>query len=276
MLTGSKNRASAPSEEAFSRQWRDPVVASRLRAIGVDAPELLGTLFLAGPVQLREITAESLPLVDDFPKRIGNQTDTRVTQRAELYAPWMESSRTRRRFRDSDYIRRVWPPGMRERTLGLFEYQQMLVEALRPFAPSDPLEDLYRMHRVLSETTYRFLAVRLLNHSGDNLDAVRRLVEGAAEEDDYPIPLAVDALASRDFESAVRHFQRARRRYPRDDALLFLHLYALCMSEDLDRAKELVSRAGPRLDGTPQGREFRSWLRETFDLGADQPTVKPW
>jgi predicted membrane-bound spermidine synthase len=268
MLTGSKNLESAPSEEAFSRQWRAPVVASRLRAIGVDAPELLGTLFLAGPAQLRAITAETLPLVDDFPKRIGSEVSTRIAERAEIYAPWMESSRARRRFRDSDYIRRVWPPGMRARTLGQFDYQHMLVEALRPFGHSNPLDDLYRVHRVLTETTYRFLAVRLLSHSGDSLDAVRRLVEGGAGEDDYPIPLAVDALASRDFASAVRHLRRSLRRHPRDDGLLFLHLYALCMSGDLDRAEQLVNRASPRLDGSPEGREFRSWLRETFDLGS--------
>lgn len=110
--------------------------------------------------------------------------------------------------------------------------------------------------------------MRLLSHSGDSLDAVRRLVEGGAGEDDYPIPLAVDALASRDFASAVRHLRRSLRRHPRDDGLLFLHLYALCMSGDLDRAEQLINRASPRLDGTPEGREFRSWLRETFDLGS--------
>jgi spermidine synthase len=266
MLTGSKNFDTAPSEEAFGRQWRDPVVASRLRSIGVDTPELLGTMFMAGPVALRKITAETLPLVDDFPKRIGDAGGSRIGEKAEVYAPWMEASRARRWFRDSDYIQRIWPPGIRARTLGEFEYEQMLVEAFRPSGPSNLLDDLYSVHRVLTETPYRFLAVRLLNHSVDNLDAVRRLVEGGASEEDYAIPLAVDALASRNFESAALHLGRSRQRHPQDDALVFLHLYALCMSGDLDRAAQLVDRASPRLNGSPEGREFRDWLRETFDL----------
>ena len=204
MLTGSRNPGTAPSEAAFTRQWRDPIAAKHLRAVGVDSPELLGTLFMAGPTRLREITADTKPLVDDFPKRIGNET-TRAAAALRVFAPWMDARRTRREFRDSDYIRRVWPPGLRERTDGQFDYQRMLLESFRPAGPSDPLGDL---HRILTETPYWFLAVHMLGQDTDTLGAIHRLIERGVSKDRYRTALAAEAFASRDFTTAARHLRQ--------------------------------------------------------------------
>jgi len=262
MLTGSHQLTSPPSEEAFTRQWRDPTVGTRLRTLGIDSPELMGSLFIAGPDQLRQITLGTAPLVDDFPKRIGNELPDEATEASHVR--WMDASLTRQRFSESPYIRRMWPAALREETLLQFDFQRMLVAALEFQAPLNPMEDL---HRVLDETAYRYLALQLLGQDGDSLGAIRRLVEGGAPEARYPIPLGSDALANRDYATAARHFQNAVGRRPEDERLFFLHLYALCMSNDLDRAQQAAAQAGSRFPApSERGQAVRNWFQDTFDL----------
>jgi hypothetical protein len=266
MLTGSKNHSTAPSEEAFTRQWRDPVVGGHLRRLGVDTPSLLGTLFMAGPTRLREITRDAEPLVDDFPKRIENELPDPTI--AQVYAPWMDAGRAQRRFRESDYIRRIWPARLRERTLDHFDFQRMLLDTLRPFGVPNRVVD---RHRVLSETPFRFLAVHMMGQNDDILGAVRRLVASGAGEDRYGVELAIDALADREFAVAVQYIERALGRHPRNDQLFLLYVYALCMSGDLDRAQTVATNGSARFGKTTEGRELRSLLQKTFDLGFRSP-----
>jgi predicted membrane-bound spermidine synthase len=261
MLTGSKNHSTTPGEEAFTRQWRDPIVGRHLRRLGVDTPSLLGTLFMAGPTRLREITGDTEPLIDDFPKRIGNELPSPTI--AQVYAPWMDAGRAQRRFRESDYIRGIWPPRLREQTLDQFDFQRMLLDTFRPFGVSNLFVD---RHRVLGATPYRFLAVHMMGQDDDTLGAVRRLVASGAAEDRYSVELAIDALADREFAVAVEHIERALGRHPRNDQLFFIYVYALCMSGDLDGAQAVATNGRERFGKMTEGRELRSWLEKTFDL----------
>jgi hypothetical protein len=237
-------------------------VGTRLRTLGIDTPELMGSLFIAGPDQLRQITLGTAPLVDDFPKRIGNALPDEATE--EGYVRWMDASLTRQRFSESPYIRRMWPSALRERALLQFDFQRMLVAAGEFDAPLNPMEDL---HRVLGETPYRYLALQLLGQDGDSLAAIRRLVERGAPEARYPIPLGSGALADRNYAAAARHFQSAIGRRPGDERLFFLHVYALCMSNDLARAQEAAAQANSRFPAlSKRGQAVRNWLQQTFDL----------
>jgi spermidine synthase len=260
MLTGSKNRSTAPSEEAFTRQWRDPIVGERLRRIGIDDPTLLGTLFMAGPTRLREITSDTAPLIDDFPKRVGNELPSASI--AKDYASWMDPSLAQRRFQESVYIRTIWPPRLRERTLDHFTYQRMLLDSFGPLGVPNLIVDL---HRVLSETQYRFLALHLMGQNDDVIDAVRRLVARGGPKDRYRVELAADALADRDFASAAQHIVRLGPQ-PQNDRLFFIHVYALCMSGDLDGAEILAANGRARFGRSAEGRELRSWFQQTFGL----------
>jgi len=261
ILTGSKNRARAPSAEAFTRQWRAPVAGANLRRIGVDEPALLGTLFMAGPTWLKRTTADVEPLVDDHPKRIRDALPPPDIARS--YAHWMDSERARERFRDSDYVRRTWPARLRERALQRFDYQRMLLDTFRAEGSDDLVADL---HRVLSRTSYRFLALRLLGHDGDTVRAVRRLVDRGRPEDPYRVQLAVEALVDRDFPRAVAHVERAIAADPENTGLLVLHVYALLMSGDAEQARAIVAQANPVLDRTPEGREILDWLEAALAI----------
>jgi len=261
MLTGSNHLESPPSQEAFSRQWRDPIIGPRLRTLGIDSPELMGSLFMAGPAQLRQITQGTAPVVDDFPKRIENELATPKTRL--VYKRWMDTAITRQRFSESPYIRRMWPAELREGALEQFEFQRILVESRGDTAPSTLIENL---HRVLSETDYRYLVLRLLSQNGDTLGALQRLAERGMSKENYPFQFGADALADRNYVAAAQHFELAHRREPKSELRFFLRIYALCASGDLDRAQREVgvqSRFG-RL--SKQGQVVRGWFQQNFDL----------
>jgi predicted membrane-bound spermidine synthase len=262
MLTGSKNLEAKATDEAFSRQWRDPIVGRRLRTLGIDSPELLGTLFMAGPERLREITRDTPSLVDDFPKRISNDVNSRETT-AKVYAPWMDAGEARRRFSESDYIRKIWPSDLREHTIGQFDFQQFLVESRRAVGFAERLRQL---HQVLVRTPYRSLALKLMGQDDDILGAVKRLIAGGANESRYNRQLAMDDLARRDFRSAARHFGLALEQQLGGDTLYAYYLYAVCMSGNLEYAQSLVGQTNQRFDESPEGQKLRHWFEQTFAL----------
>jgi hypothetical protein len=261
MLTGSNGGIARPTVEGFSRQWRDPATAENLRRIGLDRPELLGTLFMAGPRRLRALTANTPPLVDDFPKRLEDELPT--PNIAAIHRPLMDVDLAQQDFYESPFIRRTWPPAIHDRAYEQFDYQRMLLRTHDGGSPADVIFDL---HRVLSETPYRFLAVRVMGESGDTLAVVRRLLENGAGADRYRIQLTIEAFADRDFEQAAKHIERARIYAPENDRLFFAHVYALCMSGDLDAARELASKEASRFVRTARGHEVRRFFQETFDL----------
>ena len=262
MLTGSKNLETKATDEAFSRQWRDPIVGPRLRTLGIDSPELLGTLFMAGPEYLREITRDTRSLVDDFPKRISNDVLSNETM-AKVYAPWMDAEAARQRFSESDYIRRIWPSDLRGHTIGQFDFQQFLVDSRLAVGFAERLRQL---HQVLVRTPYRYLALQLMGQDDDILGAVHRLLEGGANESRYNRQLAMDDLAKRDFNTAARHFGQALEQRPGNDELYAYYLYAVCMTGNLEVAQSLVGQTSRRFDKSPEGLKLKRWFEQTFAL----------
>jgi spermidine synthase len=261
MLTGTREYAGGTSLTHFARQWSDPVVSSELATLGIDSPQLLGTLFMAGPNRLREITAETLPLIDDFPKRISNELTGPTI--AHVYTPWMDVKRSREQFQNSALIRKYWPEEIRSETLKQFDYQRMLNETYQSYTNESPIKDL---HRVLSNTSYRFLAVRLLGQDGDRLSAIRRLIAKGAPESRYALQLAIDSLVNGDDHGAIRYLTTAQRGKPGMDRLFFLRLYAVCRTGDMDRAQALANHDRGRFGRSKEGRALRPWFTKTFGL----------
>ncbi|MFT5441191.1 MAG: spermidine synthase [Myxococcota bacterium] len=261
ILTGSRNLKQPPPLALFTRQWEDPVVGQKLRDIGIDSPELMGALFMAGPAQLRELTADTAPLIDDYPKRIGNEIVGATI--AEIYRPMMDATLSRKRFESSDYITAMWPAALRESTIEHFGYQKIMLETSRAFGISNQVLDI---HKIISNTPYEYIIWRLLDQDGDSLRAVRNLVAAGAPEGRYPLRLATDAIVQRDFKAAARHTKVAFELTPRVDRLLFLHLYTLCMAGDIDAAQQLTSGHGMRFGMTPEGQQLRTFLRNEFGI----------
>src|SRR5262245_2240034 len=116
MLAGTRGASGPGSAERFARQWADPAVAVELGELGVERPEQLGALFLAGPDDLRELARATAPLDDDHPKRLTREL-AGPARTSELYAPWLDAAVSRERFARSPLLARLWPEPVRTETL---------------------------------------------------------------------------------------------------------------------------------------------------------------
>jgi spermidine synthase len=255
MLVGSRGARWTRSEEAFARQWRDPRLAAELRAVGLEQPEQLGALFMAGPEDLRAWTAGAAPLVDDFPKRLSDRAPRLPAVRA-VFAPWLDVAKARERFVASPLVGAAWPPALRERTLAWFDLQRIVNEVTAPaLAQGGVYAHMRDLHRSVAGSSLRSLPLWLLGTSDDELAIVAgRVARGEPRAECAPW-LAADALAAGDYARAADLYGDAARAAPRDRAVAYRHLYALAL-------------AGRSADAIAAARSARAWLpRDAEDAG---------
>jgi len=262
MLAGSKNAQWQRSEAGFVRQWQDPLLARELTAIGIERPEQMGAMFMADADQLRELIGDTPALVDNYPKRISNRHHSPTIAR-RIYADWMSAESTRRRFDESRFIRAAWPPALRERTLGYFEYQGMLLDLWARSRPSIR-EWISRLHRILTETDLETLAILQLGNTVDQQRAVERLIAKGGKRFRYSRYLAIQAFADRNYDLAARYLARKPGKSIRDSAQFYLRLYALCMAGRVDEAERIAAAGRRWLPRYTENADYFAWLGDTF------------
>jgi len=194
--------------EAFSRPWKDPVIGDDLRALGIDSPERLASLFVMDGERLREWIGDTPPLVDDFPRRVSHRTQARrVAERG--YMRRVTEADSWESFRSSETMRGIWPDSLHAGSGAHFARRQIVNDLTwgRPLPVDfllrsvlDPLLRNYVLRACASDDD----AQRIL---GDVLDGaladddpggevLRHLAAGAAQRGEY-------AVAERFLERAV-------------------------------------------------------------------------
>ena len=103
MLMGSNGSGERVSADAFSAQWHDSRVAPELAALGFEAPEQMGSLFMGDSSLLEALVERVAPLTDNYPLRLS-ATPAGNQGRVPLYEQLMDESERRVRFRESAYI----------------------------------------------------------------------------------------------------------------------------------------------------------------------------
>jgi spermidine synthase len=246
VLVGSRGLRAPADEATFARLWRNPRSAAELRRTGFERPEQLGATFLADAEWLRARTADSAPLTDDRPKRLSSrlQADARAT-----FGPWLDVAATRTHFRDSAWVRGLWPPALRERTLAYFEPEGFIREAAR----AEPLAMRERLAGV-DELIGRGLgtaAAWRLGVTDDIARAAQAAVAHGRPRDPHRRTLGIVALTSGESVRAARELAAARPSAAGDPFLPVLEAFARC-------------RAGEGLRGEvpadPGAREAWEWL----------------
>ena len=114
MLTGSRGARGRVSAERFRQQWEDPVVGPELATLGFETPEQLGATFIGDARFLATLTEGTEPLTDDRPYRLS--TDVRGGPADPWFMALLDPRPARDRFAQSELIRRLWPPELREAT----------------------------------------------------------------------------------------------------------------------------------------------------------------
>jgi hypothetical protein len=251
MLAGRQGRREPVSQEAFERQWNDPRVRAEMRRLALDLPETLGALFVADADQLAAWAGDAPPLEDGWPRRLS----TKLRQRDPATRRSLPGgAQARARFESSEWVRRVWPPELRERTLGFFSYR----EAFDGIASGEPLADHAAMvRRVLAESSLSTLALVLAFSEPAKVDIARRADAAGRRDAAVEYHLGAGALAERRYKAAAAHFDAVLALDPRPGPAVMLRDIALDLAGTSDRVSDTAARSKPPPSGLQRAGRHR-------------------
>ncbi len=170
ILMGTRDALGPVSPDRFEKQWRTPGVAEELAALGLEKAAQLGALFIADGAALRAIAGDAPPIDDDHPLVMSNK----IPGPAELqeHVGWMDVEAAEGRFRESETIRRLWHPDMRDASLPYFKYQRAInyffLRNLR-----DPAVRFSLLHAVLTQSDLETLVLWIAGTSAQELAALK-------------------------------------------------------------------------------------------------------
>ncbi len=270
MLVGFRHPTARASGAQLSSAWNDPVLGPRLREIGFEVPEQIGATFLGDAAYLRALTADTLPLTDDYPRRLRpvlarpSLSDARYRRAAEFYDDLIDPRRAQQAFEASELIRRLWPERLITETVPFFESQRIINRMFGEGAK--PLRQIEDLHFLLTETPLRRLPLWILgmgNHPV--LQHAAEMVNDGTGLGEYVLGLR--ALAARDYQEAAGYLAQSQQRgVPGSHPLL---VYALCLAGQLGAASRLAQDVDPQ---TADERHFWRWLGSEFGVG---PSARP-
>jgi len=267
MLAGTRGAAGEPDESRFTRQWRDPELRPELEALGFDRPEQLGATFIGDAAFLEEWTRGALPLVDDHPYRLSGQV---LPDPAPGFFEAMDAGAARERFATSPWIRRLWPPGLVERTLPFFESHAVLTAQLQHRLSPGAIPRW--LHWSLTRTSGECLPLLLM---GSDADAQRLARAAAARgESDPPLgyELAAGALARRDYADAAARLAAIPAGAARGSWIAVLRVIALDLAGKVEEARLLAATVRPSSPDADAA-EIRGFLDELLAEGAPAPAA---
>jgi predicted membrane-bound spermidine synthase len=264
ILAGTRGARGPGSRERFASLWRDPGHAPELAELGVESPEQLGALFIAGPDTLREFSADVPPLDDDHPRRLTRPLAGREHAR-KTWSPWLDPRLSRERFAQSALIEALWPAPLRDQTLAWFDVQGE-IDRVFENRVGDPVAELPAVHRLLTTTSLRALPLWLLGSDPDEQRAVRAAAAKGAGGSPVEYRLALAALAERRFDEAAMRLGRVLALGQPPFGALELRIYALAMAGRREEASRLTTRVGVER-ASPEARgAFRAFLADTFGI----------
>jgi len=240
MLVGTRDARGPVSESQFRRQWDDATVASELRGVGIEVPEQLGALFLADADDLAEFARGISPLVDDRPYQHWGKPGGAAVGR-QYHLSLMDVDAARERFARSPLIARLWPPGLRERSLAYFSDQQLLNRLTFASSNAGPIVDEFELQRLLTKSSLRAPVLWILNTSEREQQIAEELYGAGERSAELEWLMAVGALADRAYDKSAAHLERAHREAPQLRRVLMWRIFVLAMAGQFDAAQQVAA-----------------------------------
>lgn len=228
-----------PGEQGFRAPWAEPRLRRSLDEIGLGLPEQLGTTFLADAGQLRAWLGDARPLEDDFPLRLSSRSHSPAPIQ---YAELMEPEGARQRFAESAFVRRVWPPAVREASLERFPREYRLLRYCAGLGDSPTL--LPALAAGAGDPASRGGLLWMMGSSQGLQVAAQRARERGLEDPRIDVELGVGAFAEGRFLEAEQHFGRAAPQEP-GEWLTQWRVLALALAGEHERAAGLAAEHGP-------------------------------
>jgi spermidine synthase len=265
VLLGTRGARGPVSEARFAAQWQAPRVLAELRALGLEAPVRLATLFVAGREDLEVLTDGAPPVVDDFPARIvPPPIHPGYDERSPgLYGAWVSADRARERFVASPLVKRLLPDAVRAEALPAFEAQG-LVNGIAYALPPDFTGRMQRVHALLTRTTLEAPVAWVLGSDSDVQRVLGQLSPAELLRPEPQFHVAVQRLSQRDLEATLEPLQLAEADPALNEPALLLRLYVLERLGRTTDADRLVTEISASLKGHAALDPFLAWLRETF------------
>ena len=231
ILLGTRDGKGPGSTDQFVRQWRDPVVAPDLKALGIELPEQMGALFMAGPEYLGSLTRDAEPLTDDRPKRLSDRRFD-VHTGVKTYLTWLDPTSARLRFERSPWIAEVWPPELKEPTTRYFEAQWDANVVLISTQANELAAVLPKVRTYLTESRLVTLPLWLLGSDALRQAAAKSAQAKGSSKASVFYELGLGALADRQYGPAYQLFTQAIQAGGRGPDVAPLTLYSLFMAND--------------------------------------------
>jgi hypothetical protein len=153
---------------------------------------------------LADLVKDVPPLSDDWPKRIDHpEADSEVTS---LIWSWRDTGAARRRFIDSSFIRRHFPPAIREDGPRHFEDQRLLNDLLFP-GPTRARQ-VAVLDQVLHVTPLRLPVLLLLWSDPDIQEAIAAAPSAVQDEPGLALHRLAGFMADRDYPRALQAVRR--------------------------------------------------------------------
>ena len=272
ILLGTRGGVPRVEESDFRSQWLDSVVGARLREIGIELPEQLGALFMVDTPELQAIRRETPPLDDDRPGRLGQQM-VATNRVGPGHDPLLSIENGRRAFFRSEFIKRHWPPGLRDETGAWFRIRR---HAHQMFFGNQgrPLQRIPRLHKLLTETSLETHVLWLLGTTPRRVELSRLARDAGNSEPEVDYALAADAMAKRRFDEAADYYEKARLGSGESRHALYLQIFALEMAGRHEAANELAA-THVRTKQAPGEAQYFAFLERTFGrVGVDLPSAE--
>jgi spermidine synthase len=268
MLVGTRQARGPAPETNFLTAWNDSVVWPRLREIGFELPQQIGATFLGDAPYLRGLTAETLPLTDNFPQRLRPRPARLSLADApgdldpgliDFLRGVVDPVRARKAFEQSGFVRHLWPEPLAGETLPFFDDQRIVNRVMSEGAR--PLRDIEELHSLLTGTSLRRLPLWELGS-----DDVQQEIANTGDDGSGMVQyvLGIRSLVARSYPAAAAFFAGAEQRGLRLATIRPLRVYALCLAGKLDDARQVGPGA---ISSDTDERHFWTWLESRFGVG---------
>jgi spermidine synthase len=278
MMIGIKNPGKPVNEKDFIRQWNDPIVGPEMRSLGFESPEQFGAFFIADGPRLRNWISSSLPLTDNYPKRLSSYVGPMPV---DTYIDFMDYTVSKENFLNSEGITKIWPESLRKKSGKYFSSSQIINELLIPLniwrkyttditylhqCIHNPLLENYILW-VLGSNQYaqRIISIALKEKPAEQVEGPGTYIHFAAnalQEKNYLLSehylhLLVDFLSRTNLLDDYHHFNYCT-----------LRIYLLTIAGDKTRAKQVGEEYLDFIE-KKEGKEKRVHIGIQFDKYMD-------
>jgi hypothetical protein len=237
---------------------------AELQAIGIEQPEQLGALFIGDSSYLRELTASTSPLVDNYPRRLGPLYHPANNDRYRFYTAVLGIARPAASFATSAFIRSLWPEDCIERSVPFFYIQDIFNHMAFELPPFDsgrnPIRYMGAVDALLTKTSLKTAPLWLLGANDMQMQLVRSGVDDGTGAAEYLRGLS--ALVERNYAQAVTQLRIAVSKRPGDAVAGPCLVYALQMSGDVEGARGVAGTIRSALGTSEDVQRFWNFMDE--------------